>query len=145
MNGPAKDLVDVKNPYIDEFDRKKKKARKVEIRMKNFEPKIEKAQAVEEEEKKVSEAANLVEKCKHYEIKKSIIVEQVSQKTGGGALVGDMGDHLITHCSLVDDSFTDHVFEVIKTQVKSRRKRNLGYDSPSEGSDQQGDDEADNS
>ena len=43
MNGPAKDLVDVKNPYIDEFDRKKKKQRKVEIRMKNFEPKIETA------------------------------------------------------------------------------------------------------
>ena len=78
----------------------------------------------------------MVEKSKHYEIKKSIIVEQVSQKTGGGALVGDMGDHLITHCSLVDDSFTDHVFEVIKSQSSKSRRKRISAVTDSEGSDQ---------
>ena len=31
---------EVQNPYIDEFDKKKKKARKYDTKMKNFEPRL---------------------------------------------------------------------------------------------------------
>lgn len=36
----AEQRTDIENPYIDEFDKKKKKARKAEVKSKNFEPGI---------------------------------------------------------------------------------------------------------
>ena len=88
--------------------------------MKNFEPRLPEPfkKATFEEMKKSQQG-------RYFEVKKSIIS---AAKTHG--------DQVTTHCSLVDDSFCDHIYEL--THVIKESSRSASEDGDDELSDEPG-------
>ena len=86
---------------------------KAEVRFKNFDS--------------FERTATEVCENRHFDIKKSVVNNEIK----GSARVGN---HLVTHCSFVDDCFVDHVYENSKRLLDDEKS------SSSNSTDEKGDD-----